>query len=172
MLAERIVSLSWRLKRVERMNSEAIDVMIACAETDSWQMEQREEAGLLDPEAGRSELVLGWATIRDFSNSNVLERLLLYEKRIESSLYKVMNELEKLQRVREHQPTKPVKVEPVPESCRAEDVQPKKKEQTQYPTSPPSTPRRESINIASLSDCCALSANSAVNEKTKPKAGP
>jgi len=94
------------------MNSEVINVMIAKIETDDWQKEQREEtddwqkeqreeAGLLDSQSGRSELILGWATIRDFSNSQVLERLLMYEKRIESSLYKAMNELQKLQRLRE-----------------------------------------------------------------------
>ncbi len=101
MLAERIVSLSWRLKRVERMNSEAIDVMIAQIETDSWHKERREKDGLLDPETGRSELVLGWVTNRDFCDSDVvLERLLIYEKRIESSFYKAVGELQKLQRIR------------------------------------------------------------------------
>ena len=106
MMAERIVSLSWRLKRVERMNSEVIDVMIAKIETDSWHKERREEAGLLDPETGRSDLVLGWVTNRDFSDSDVLlERLLIYEKRIESSFYKAMNELQKLQRMRQKEAT-------------------------------------------------------------------
>ena len=99
MLASRIVSLSWRLKRAERMSSNAIDVMIARVETDDWQKEQREEAGLLDHENGRPELILGWAVIRDFSNSQVLERLLMYERRIESSLYKAMSESEKLRRL-------------------------------------------------------------------------
>ena len=66
MMAERIVSLSWRLKRAERMNSEVIDVKIARIETDSYERRQRREAGLLDSETGRSELVLGWAIMRDF----------------------------------------------------------------------------------------------------------
>ncbi len=100
MLAERIVSLSWRLRRVERMNSEAIDVMIAKIETDSSERRWRQEAGLLDPQSGKSERVLGWAMIKDFSGSNMLERRRLYEKRIESSLYKAMNELQKLQNMR------------------------------------------------------------------------
>jgi hypothetical protein len=68
-MAERIVSLSWRLKRIERMNSETSDVKIAHAETDRWQKEEREEAGLLDPKSGRSELILGWAMIDDFSKT-------------------------------------------------------------------------------------------------------
>jgi hypothetical protein len=103
MLAGRIVSLSWRLKRVERMTSEVIDVKIARIESDSWDRSRRREAGLMDSETGRSELALGWAVMRDFSDAQVLERLLMYEKRIESSLYKAMNELQKLQRTRERQ---------------------------------------------------------------------
>ena len=114
MMAERIVSLSWRLKRVERMNSEVIDVMIARIETDSWEKEQREEAGLLDPETGRSDLVLGWVTNRDFCDSDVLlERLLIYEKRIESSFYKAMNELQKLQRTRKREQAETAELESV-----------------------------------------------------------
>ncbi|OHB76601.1 MAG: hypothetical protein A2Z25_06035 [Planctomycetes bacterium RBG_16_55_9] len=101
MLAERIVSLAWRLERVERIQSEAIDVMIAKIETDSLEGNRRERAGLLDEDSGRSELALGWAMIEDFKYSHVLERLLMYEKRIESSLYKAMAELKKLQRMRE-----------------------------------------------------------------------
>jgi len=106
MLAERIVSLSWRLKRVERMNSEVVDVMIAKVETNSLERRWRREAGLVDTESGKSELALGWAMIVDFSKSQVLERLLMYEKRIESSLYKAMKELEKLQGLREKEQAK------------------------------------------------------------------
>jgi len=103
MMAERIVSLSWRLKRAERMNSEAVDVMIGKIETDWLDKKERTEAGLMDPESGRSELTLGWATIKDFSGSSMLERLLMYERRIESSLYKAMNELQKMQHMRERE---------------------------------------------------------------------
>jgi hypothetical protein len=38
--------------------------------------------------------------IKDFSNSRVLERLLMYERRIEHSLYKTMLELQRLQLLR------------------------------------------------------------------------
>ena len=181
MLAGRIVSLSWRLKRVERMNSEAIDVMIARAETNRWQKEEREEAGLLDPENGRSELALGWAIMRDFSESQVLERLLMYEKRIESSLYKAMNELQKLQRIRKTEESKAAEVAPdipIPindhrdeAATHSEDESLDFEKQSQLQKSPPSTLSPESIKIAALSDCSAFSANSAVIEKTKPIAG-
>ncbi|OHB76824.1 MAG: hypothetical protein A2Z25_04090 [Planctomycetes bacterium RBG_16_55_9] len=46
-------------------------------------------------------MTLGWATVHDFSESHVLERLLDYERRIESSLYKAISELKKLQHLRE-----------------------------------------------------------------------
>ena len=114
LLAERIVSLSWRLKRVERMNSEVIDAMIAIIKTDSWHKELRADAGLLDSETGRSELVLGWVTNQDFSDSQVLERLLVYEKRIESSLYKAMNELQKLQHMRKREQAETEQAIPIP----------------------------------------------------------
>ena len=78
---------------------------IAKIENDSWEKEKREKAGLLDIETGRSELILGWTTIKDFGDAQVLERLLMYEKRIESSLYKAMNELQKLQRIRKEEQT-------------------------------------------------------------------
>jgi hypothetical protein len=113
MMAERIISLSWRLKRVERMHSEAIDVLIARAETDFWQKNRRKEThGAYDRRAGGLELILGWATVHDFSESKVLERLLMYEKRIESSLYKAMSELQKLRRMRRTEQDEAVKVDP------------------------------------------------------------
>jgi hypothetical protein len=172
MMAERIVSLSWRLKRVERMNSEAIDVMIAKIETDSFERRQRREAGLVDPEDERSELVLGWATNKDFSGSSVLERLLTYEKRIESSLYKAMNELQKLQRTREkeeaevRQPAIPIPINDNPHEAaiHSEGERIECEKQTQCPTSPPSTLRSERMNIASLSPLRELHGEC----KTKP----
>jgi len=104
MLAERVVSLSWRLKRVERMSNEVLDVKIAQATTGSWDQSRRREAGLAEDSGdGQPELILGWATIRDFADAQILERLLLYEKRIENSLYKAMNELQKLQRTRKRE---------------------------------------------------------------------
>jgi hypothetical protein len=48
------------------------------------------------PEESDPELALGRLAIKDFSNSRVLERLLMYERRIESSLYRTMLELQRL----------------------------------------------------------------------------
>jgi hypothetical protein len=54
-----------------------------------------------DPRGAGPELVLGRAVISDFSNSRVLERLLMYERRLESSLKKTMDELHKRKLIRQ-----------------------------------------------------------------------
>jgi hypothetical protein len=101
-MAERIISLAWRLRRAERMQNQAIDVMLAIMETNAWHKMQREDAaGAQDPRAGGLELLLGWAAKNDFLNNRVLGRMLLYERRIENSMMKMMNELKKFQMIRQ-----------------------------------------------------------------------
>ena len=100
-LAERVISLSWRLRRAERMQNQSIDVVIALAETDPWQAMQREKTiEAQNPRAGGFDLLLGWATKNDFSNSRIIERLMLYERRIESSMIRMMKELKRFQVIR------------------------------------------------------------------------
>jgi hypothetical protein len=48
------------------------------------------------PQAEDGDLVLGRLAVKDFSNARVLERLLMYERRIEHSLYKTILELQRL----------------------------------------------------------------------------
>ena len=86
MLAERAVSLSWRLKRAERMQNEALDCLLA---QDTDELGSFLQTG--DP--GGSDPVLGRAVVKDFANERVLERLMMYERRIETSLFRTMNEL-------------------------------------------------------------------------------
>ncbi|MHC4494887.1 MAG: hypothetical protein ACYSYM_03575, partial [Planctomycetota bacterium] len=108
MLVERIVSLSWRLRRTERMHNEAIEVFL-----------RREVTG---PAIGCPKRIyhkcykislpqdivrfyhedkgLGCIAIDDFAHSRVLERLLMYERRIEQSLDRTMTKLKKLQLMR------------------------------------------------------------------------
>jgi len=88
-LAERIVNLAWRLKRAERMQDEALDYLI---EFDHYEgladlLRQRHEP------AGAPELTFGRVIARDFATGMVLDRLTLYERRIEHSLCRMMNEL-------------------------------------------------------------------------------
>ncbi len=107
MLAERIISLSWRLKRVENMQNQAIDVMI---ERDGPSPLTKLVQSLLpkdqrqlpaDASASNGDLVLGRVAIKDYSNSRVLDRLLMYERRIENSMFKTINEFQRLRLIRE-----------------------------------------------------------------------
>ncbi len=54
--------------------------------------------------ASDGDLALGRLAIKDFSNARVLERLLMYERRIEHSLYKTVLELQRLQLMRKLNP--------------------------------------------------------------------
>jgi hypothetical protein len=94
-LAERIVSLSWRLKRVERMQNEALDCLMG---EDVARSEG--EAGELGSFVQADDLTLGRAAVKDFGNERVLERLMVYERRIEHSLYRTMNELHRMKLLR------------------------------------------------------------------------
>jgi len=61
-----------------------------------------------------------FVVVRDFANSRVLDRLGLYERRIEYSLYKTMTELQRLRLLRELDP--PLEAESTPEpASRTED---------------------------------------------------
>ena len=114
LLAERIVSLAWRLQRVERMQNQAIDVMIARDEPSplSRQMQRMLPQSHVDTRGAGSELVLGRAVITDWSNSRVLDRMMLYERRIDNSLQKSIHNLKKYQLMRHIQQAEANKPEP------------------------------------------------------------
>ena len=78
MLAERIVSLSWRLQRVERMQNQATDCLIE-----------------------EDYLPLGRMITKKWSgNLKIIEKLFMHERRIESSLNRTITKLKKLQVIR------------------------------------------------------------------------
>ena len=92
MLAERIVGLSWRLKRICSIQNQAIDALNA-DNTPSPLAKLTKSLffkGQNLPHENTSEsataLALGRLAIKDFSNARVLDRLLMYERRIEHSL--------------------------------------------------------------------------------------
>ena len=102
MLAERVVSLSWRLKRVCRIQNQTIDALNApdtpsplAKLTKSIFFKGRDQP-LENPSESAPDLALGRLAIKDFSNARVLDRLLMYERRIEHSLYKTILELQRL----------------------------------------------------------------------------
>jgi len=81
MLADRVIELSWRLKRAGRLQIGTYDALAA---------KQNDADGN----------TLGRIAINDFSSGKVLDRLLMHERRIEHSLYKTMLELQRLQFIR------------------------------------------------------------------------
>ena len=104
MLAERIVELSWRLRRAGNLQSQTIDALtpktgplakfqqaLLAKYAPDMQTDQEE----LDP-----ELALGRMVVKDFSNNRVLEKLLMRERRIEGSLYRTMLELQRLNMIK------------------------------------------------------------------------
>jgi hypothetical protein len=104
MLAERIVSLSWRLKRAEHFQNAVIDALIehglhGASSGFGWTSENRERA-TKEAAAGDVDVMLGIVINHDFANSKTLDMLLSYERRIESSLYRAIAELKKMRRMR------------------------------------------------------------------------
>jgi hypothetical protein len=106
MLAERIVSLFWRLKRVGRIQNQAIDAMNAdktsslLAKLTQSLFSKRPVPPQGDSSDSDADLAMGRMAIKDFSNARVLDRLLMYERRIEHSLYKTLLELQRLNLVK------------------------------------------------------------------------
>ena len=106
MLAERIVSLSWRLKRAGRIQNQTIDALNAnntsspltkLAQSLLFKNQDQSQAG---PSTSAAHLTLGRLAIKDFANARVLDRLLMYERRIEHSLYKTLLEFQRLNLIR------------------------------------------------------------------------
>jgi hypothetical protein len=88
-LAERIVNLAWRLRRAERLEGAAFDVLEAQRVAKA-----RDQHGASDV-ADDEETALGRMVVQDFGKHKLLDQLLGYERRIENSLYRSMGELRK-----------------------------------------------------------------------------
>ncbi|MGB2863745.1 MAG: hypothetical protein WBC05_10510 [Sedimentisphaerales bacterium] len=155
LLAERVISLWWRLRRAERMQNQAIDEMIE-NQIDNpmskrFNMIKWHAKGvkLGDPRYVIDHLQLGRIASTDWSNCRVLDRMMLYERRIESSMTKMMKELKRYEIMRriEHEDAgeqlylhaqtipKASGFEAATESVRDEAATPKKgdlKKQTQF----------------------------------------
>ena len=109
MLAERAVSLSWRLKRIVRIQDQAIDAMIDkqlnSPSARMAEMMQPKSLSRDKTDGPEADLTLGKVAMRDFAGARVLERLLMYERRIENSLLKTMAELQRRKLMRELEQT-------------------------------------------------------------------
>jgi hypothetical protein len=105
-LAERVASLSWRLRRAERMQDQALKMQLKTDMLDlvvrQLQWSYRDANGLPQEESQpkNDHMTFGRAARNDIANYRVLDRLLLYERRIENSMHKTMKELGKLQAAR------------------------------------------------------------------------
>jgi hypothetical protein len=109
MLADRIVVLSWRLNRTGRIQAQTIDALKSDNKdkpltklTQSLFFKHLNQSQTA-PSAPPADLPLGRLAIKDFSNSRVLDRLLMYERRIENSLFKTNLEFQRLQLMRKLQ---------------------------------------------------------------------
>jgi hypothetical protein len=107
MLAERVVGLSWRLLRAERLHNAAFAALDDGEPTDLLEARHEEWKQLKGSEWDRSvcgvmdeDRELAEAVVEDFAGARVLDRLLMYERRIESSLYRTMAELRKQREAR------------------------------------------------------------------------
>jgi len=90
-LAERIVSLSWRLRRAEIMHDKTIDDLLQ--KDRDWLYDDMMKYRI-HPDLPGDELALGHMAQSDFSKRrSVLDRLIMYERRIENSMYKTMKQL-------------------------------------------------------------------------------
>jgi hypothetical protein len=97
-LAERVVSLTWRLKRAQRLQDEVFDYLLA-RDAASACVKSLHSASPGDPR-GDPDFAVGRVVVEDWANARVIERLGLYERRIESSLYRTLRELREQKRVR------------------------------------------------------------------------
>jgi hypothetical protein len=111
LMAERVISLAWRLRRAERMQNQAIDEQIEHYITNPLRRRSRmlmcQAQGIPpdDPRRSTDHLQLGRMATYDWSDSKVLDRMLMYERRIESSLNKTIHNLKKYQLMRHIQVT-------------------------------------------------------------------
>jgi hypothetical protein len=109
-LTERIITLSWRLRRTAHMQNQAIDALIANnAASPLAKLTQSLFPKTRDPSqpaetAPAADLTLGQMAVKDFGHASVLDRLLMYERRIEHSLHKTILELQRLRLINQLNP--------------------------------------------------------------------
>ena len=114
-LADRLISLSWRLKRATAIQNQTIDELSAPKPPSPLErltrsiIRQSSDTLKLVSEEACPELVeggplhLGRMAVKDFSDARVLERLLMYERRLEHSLYRTILEIQRLKLIKKMQ---------------------------------------------------------------------
>jgi hypothetical protein len=105
MVAERIAGLAWRLRRAERLQGAAFGTLAEEKKKWVWSEEDRQyvvlQAARPGPTAPGSEdeaMAADRRIVQDFAQTRIFDRLLIYERRIEHSLYRTMAELRNLRK--------------------------------------------------------------------------
>ena len=93
-LADHVVSLAWRLKRADRIERQFLDGFAA----DLQYLRQHRPPWDYPSSSQDPDLTLGTAVRRDLDNNKTLNRLSLYERRIERSFFKSLSELKRRKR--------------------------------------------------------------------------
>ena len=88
-LADRVVSLSWRLKRADRIEQQMLDGFTA----DMQFLRKHRSPWDYPASSDDPDLTLGTAVRRDLDNDKTIDRFKLYECRIERSLFKSLSAL-------------------------------------------------------------------------------
>ena len=104
MLADRVITLSWRLKRLDRIQNQTIDVLNSTDTTSPIAKLTQSLSFKFQTDNSNAKLPLGRMAVKDFANARVLDRLLMYERRIEHSLYKTILELQRLNLIKNMNP--------------------------------------------------------------------
>jgi hypothetical protein len=99
-LADRIVELSWRLARANRFRTAAFNSLQKSSAPTKLDKLRRSVQGLAPPPA---EPDLGDIIVNDFKTTRILERLLMYERRIENSLRKMMLDFQRIKLLRQYE---------------------------------------------------------------------
>ncbi len=109
--AQRIITLSWRLKRSENVQAATINTMDAdnapnpiANLTKSFLAKSMKKSPPAPPFVPKPVLNLGRLIIKDFSNARVIDRLSLIERRIEDSLQRTMDQFLRLKFIRQMNP--------------------------------------------------------------------
>ncbi|MCK5565770.1 MAG: hypothetical protein KAJ07_11035 [Planctomycetes bacterium] len=107
MLVDRVINLSWQLKRASNIQNHAIDALSAQkTQSPISRLAQSILSQTSDPDSppATEGSTLGQTIVKDFEQTRVLERLLMYERRIEHSLYKTIMEIQRLNMIKKLDP--------------------------------------------------------------------
>jgi hypothetical protein len=101
LFAGQIASLWWRLLRAQRVQNETFDYLLARELKDSlgnlpMELSPADEERMRENPETDPRLAVGRMVWRDYRDGGALDRLMQYERRIESSLHRTMKELQAL----------------------------------------------------------------------------